>query len=93
MNFAVLFEFLKRNGLSPVSGILVFLWFFQAQEIGKLQATVFDCYEERIKAAESFNRFTSLKKKSEVKFPEPLLCIIPKNDFTIKQEHERKKLV
>lgn len=92
MNFAILFEFLKKNGLSPVSGILVFLWFFQAKEITSLQEIVFDCYEDRIKAAESFNRFTSKNVNKEINFPAPLVCVIPKNSFKIPEEDEKEKL-
>lgn len=92
MNFAILFEFLKKNGLSPVSGILVFLWFFQAKEINSLQEIVFDCYEDRIKAAEAFSRFTSNNTHKEIIFPSPLVCVIPKNDFKISEEDEKEKL-
>lgn len=92
MNFAILFEFLKKNGLSPVSGILVFLWFFQAKEITSLQEVVFDCYEDRIKAAETFNRLTSVNTHKEIKIPNPLVCVIPKNDFKLPEEYEKEKL-
>lgn len=92
MNFAILFDFLKKNGLSPVSGVLVFLWFFQAQEIRSLQITVYDCYEERIKAAEAFSRFTSFNIHKEITLPNEIVCVIPNNDLKIVKNGKEKLL-
>lgn len=90
MNFAILFEFLRKNGLSPVTAVLVFLWFLHAKEITSLQEVVFDCYEDRIKAAETFNRLTSVNTHNKIRIPNQLVCVIPNNDLKIVKDGKEK---